>query len=72
KRAVLSSLFQFSWRNGTFYVHSAPKEVIFKLDRTARADAEKLLHMAETHGLLDAKAPPEVGAASSHSNVARL
>lgn len=71
KRAVLSSLFQLSWRNGTFYVHSAPKEVIFKLDRHARADAEKVLHMAETHGLLDAKAPGDAGV-SQRPNVAQL
>ena len=79
KRAVLSSLFQLSWRNGTFYVHSMPKEVIYKLDRGSRADAEQVLHLAERHGLLQAKAPDEYRASgrpsarpSGRPNVARV
>jgi hypothetical protein len=57
KRAVLAGLFQISWRRGTFHVHAAPKEVIFKLEREKRPHAEKVLQLADARGLLTCAAP---------------
>jgi hypothetical protein len=71
KRAVLSSFFQISWRNGIFFVHSVSKEAVYKLERDARSDAEKVLHLAERAGLLTGSGPPEPGVAvqSSHAHI---
>lgn len=57
KRAVLAGLFQISWRKGMFFVHSVPKEVIFKLDRAQRPIGEKILQLADARGLLQGPAP---------------
>lgn len=57
KRAVLAGLFQISWRKGMFFVHSVPKELIFKLDRAQRPVGEKILQLAEARGLLQGPAP---------------
>jgi hypothetical protein len=65
KRAVLAGLFQISWRKGTFFVHSVAKEVIFKLDRSARPDGEKILGLADSRGLLTCPAPDPMFAQKS-------
>jgi hypothetical protein len=57
KRAVLAGLFQISWRKSMFFVHSVPKELIFKLDRAQRPVGEKILQLAEARGLLEGPAP---------------
>lgn len=57
KRAVLAGLFQISWRKGMFFVHSVPKELIFKLDRAQRPVGEKIMKLADARGLLEGSAP---------------
>jgi hypothetical protein len=57
KRAVLAGLFQINWRRGMFFVHSLPRELLFKLDRAQRPIGEKILQLAEARGLLDGPAP---------------
>lgn len=57
KRAVLAGLFQISWRKSMFFVHSLPKEVLYKLDRAQRPVGEKILRLAEARGLLAGPAP---------------
>jgi hypothetical protein len=58
KRAMLAGLFQFGFRNGTFFVHENVKSIVGKVDREQRATAEAILALAEKKGLLTA-APPE-------------
>lgn len=57
KRAVLAGLFQMSWRRGMFFVHSVPKQLIFKLERGERAVGERILQLAAARGLLEGPAP---------------
>ena len=60
KRAILASLLQFGWRNGTFFVHENEKGVPAKVERAARSDVEAILELARSRGLLTA-APPDDG-----------
>jgi hypothetical protein len=57
KRSILAGLMQFGWPRNTFYVHATPKEVVFKVDKERRRDAEAVLRMAERDGLLEASGP---------------
>jgi hypothetical protein len=52
KRAVLAGLFQVAWRKGAFFMHPSPKDVPAKLDRNRGLAANKVLALAEAHGLL--------------------
>ena len=60
KRAVLASLLQFGWRNGTFFVHENEKGVFAKVDRATRPDVEAILELARKRGLLTAPPPEDV------------
>jgi hypothetical protein len=57
KRAVLAGLFQISWRKSMFFVHSVPRELLFKLDREQKPVGAKILQLAEARGLLEGPAP---------------
>ena len=58
KRAILASLLQLGWRNGTFFVHENEKGVFAKVERGSRPDVEAILQLARSRGLLTAP-PPE-------------
>jgi hypothetical protein len=60
KRAVLASLLQFGWRNGTFFVHESEKGVLAKVERASRPDVEAILELARKRGLLTAPPPEDV------------
>lgn len=59
KRAVLASLLQFGFRNGTFFVHEDVRAILNTVDREFRANAEAALALAEQQGLLTAPAPED-------------
>jgi len=61
KRAILASLLQFGWRNGTFFVHENEKGVSAKVERTVRPDVEAILGLARSRGLLTAPPPEDSG-----------
>jgi hypothetical protein len=52
KRAVLVSLFQVRWRNGTFFVHASAGEVLKAVPTADRPNVEALLQRAQLKGLL--------------------
>jgi hypothetical protein len=60
KRGILASLLQFGWRNGTFFVHQDMKEVLLKVERGLRPDAQAILDLAARGGLLSAPPPLDV------------
>ncbi|HTQ03245.1 MAG TPA: hypothetical protein VMI54_05290 [Polyangiaceae bacterium] len=60
KRAILASLLQLGWRNGSFFVHESDKGIISKVERPVRPDVEAILALAQKRGLLTAP-PPEEG-----------
>jgi hypothetical protein len=66
KRAVLTSLMQFGWARGTFFVHATPKEAVFVVKKEVRRDVESILHLAERQGLISGPAPldPELSHAA--------
>lgn len=58
KRAILASLLQLGWRNGSFFVHESDKGIFAKVERAVRPDVEAILALAASKGLLTAP-PPE-------------
>lgn len=58
KRAVLTGLLQWGFRNGTFFVHETEKSISAKVERFERPIVEALLAKAAAQGLLTAP-PPE-------------
>jgi hypothetical protein len=60
KRAMLISLLQFGWRNGTFFVHETDKGVFGKVARPDRPHVEAILATASAQGLLTAGPPEDV------------
>ncbi len=59
KRAILASLLQLGWRNGSFFVHENEKGVVAKVERAVRPDVEAILSLAKAKGLLTAPPPDE-------------
>lgn len=57
KRAIMVGLFQFGFRNGTFFVHESERSVTAKMDGIDRARAQALLDLAAAKGLLTAGPP---------------
>jgi hypothetical protein len=68
KRAVLASLLQFGWRNGTFFVHENEKAIAGKVDRSVRPDVEAILQLAEKRGLLAGPPPEDQPAANARGS----
>jgi hypothetical protein len=64
KRAVLTGLLQWGFRNGTFFVHESEKTIAAKVGLGARPAVETILNKAGAKGLLTA-APPDDGILSS-------
>ena len=60
KRAILASVLQLGWRNGTFFVHENEKGVFAKVERNMRADVDAILQLAQSRGLLTAPPPEDV------------
>ena len=58
KRAILTGLLQFGFRNGTFFVHPSESTIVSKVERGMRPHAEAILRLAAAKGLLTAP-PPE-------------
>lgn len=59
KRAILASLMQFGWARDSFFIHATTQQVLLKVPREQRSDAEQLLRMAERQGLLSGPGPAE-------------
>jgi hypothetical protein len=57
KRAILTGLLQFGFRQGTFFVHGEASGVLVKVAHELRQDAELVLSLAATKGLLSAPPP---------------
>jgi len=57
KRAILTGLFQLTWRRKTFFVHADAKEVAPSLPEECRVAVAHLLATAERRGLLSATSP---------------
>ena len=70
KRGILASLLQFGWRNGTFFVHENEKQVLAKVERSRRPDAEAILNLANQKGLLTAPPPEDVPIPAAHQSPA--
>jgi hypothetical protein len=66
KRAVLTGLLQWGFRNGTFFVHESEKTIAAKVGLGVRPAVETILNKAAARGLLTA-APPEDGILSGDS-----
>ena len=52
KRGVIASIFQFSWRGKTFFVHASVSEVLRHVPSTEKKAATALLAAAAQRGLL--------------------
>jgi hypothetical protein len=52
KRGVVASIFQFSWRGKTFFVHASVSEVLRHVSSTDQRAATALLAAATQRGLL--------------------
>jgi hypothetical protein len=63
KRCVLTSLLQFGWRNGSFFVHQDINEVFAKLSPASRSGARALLDLAGHGGLLSSPPPLDLQSA---------
>ncbi len=55
KRAILTGMFQLSWRRKTFFVHAKVSEVAASVSLGQRPDVDRLLHAAQMRGLLGAE-----------------
>jgi hypothetical protein len=64
KRCILASLLQFGWQNGSFFVHQDASEVLRKVDRSQRRDAQAILDLAARGGFLSAPPPADLQAPS--------
>lgn len=60
KRAVLTGLLQWGFRNGTFFVHESEKTIPAKVGLVGRPIVEDILHKAALKGLLTAPPPEDI------------